>query len=81
MKKKTNIQDQFINQCRKQNVPITVYTSNGFPIFGKVISYDDFTLFLEDKTGKKQLVYKSAISTITASKEIDMSFNKSEESQ
>lgn len=59
-----NLQDNFLNQIRKENVPVIVYLANGFQLRGSVRGFDSFTVLLEND-GKHQLVYKHAISTIT----------------
>ncbi|MDK2855589.1 MAG: host factor-I protein [Bacillota bacterium] len=63
-KPQPNLQDFFLNQIRKENVPATVYLVNGFQIRGLVRGFDNFTVVLESD-GKQMLVYKHAISTIT----------------
>ena len=37
--KSVNIQDVFLNQARKENIPITVHLVNGFQIKGTVRGY------------------------------------------
>ena len=59
-----NLQDSFLNQIRKENIPVIVYLANGFQLRGLVRGFDSFTVILEND-GKQQLVYKHAISTIT----------------
>lgn len=59
-----NLQDSFLNQIRKENIPVIVYLANGFQLRGSVRGFDSFTVILEND-GKQQLVYKHAISTIT----------------
>lgn len=59
-----NLQDSFLNQCRKENVAVTIYLINGFQLRGSVKGFDNFTVII-DNEGKQQLVYKHAISTIT----------------
>ncbi len=59
-----NLQDSFLNQIRKENVPVTVYLMNGFQLRGAVKGFDNFTVLL-DSEGKQMLLYKHAISTIT----------------
>ena len=59
-----NLQDSFLNQIRKENIPVIVYLANGFQLHGSVRGFDSFTVILEND-GKQQLVYKHAISTIT----------------
>jgi len=59
-----NQQDSFLNQIRKENIPVIIYLANGFQLRGAVRGFDNFTVILEND-GKQQLVYKHAISTIT----------------
>jgi host factor-I protein len=59
-----NLQDSFLNQVRKENVPVIIYLVNGFQLRGAVRGFDNFTVIIEND-GKQQLVYKHAISTIT----------------
>ena len=74
--KLANIQDVFLNQARKENVPITVHLVNGFQIKGTVRSFDNFTVIVEGM-GKQQLIYKHAISTITPAKPVQISVEQS----
>ncbi|HHV56676.1 MAG TPA: RNA chaperone Hfq [Firmicutes bacterium] len=67
-----NLQDVFLNQVRKENVPTTVYLVNGFQIRGMVRGFDNFTVVLESD-GKQMLVYKHAISTITPVRPVNYS--------
>lgn len=62
--KSINLQDSFLNQVRKENVPVTIHLVNGFQIKGSVRGFDNFTVVL-DSMGKQQMVYKHAISTVT----------------
>ncbi|MCB1174649.1 MAG: RNA chaperone Hfq [Leptospiraceae bacterium] len=63
---KNNIQDMVLNSARKRKMDITVYLTNGVPLKGKVNSFDNFTVIIENE-GKQSLVYKHAISTIVLS--------------
>ncbi len=58
-----NLQDAFLNQVRKDKVPVTIYLVNGFQIKGLVKGFDNFTVVVELEQ-KQQLVYKHAISTV-----------------
>ena len=60
---KNNIQDLVLNNARKEKMGITVYLTNGYPLRGRVVSFDNFTVVI-DADGKQSLVYKHAISTI-----------------
>ncbi|MBP2640018.1 MAG: hfq [Firmicutes bacterium] len=62
--KTINLQDSFLNQVRKENVPVIIYLVNGFQLRGSVRGFDNFTVIIENDN-KQQLVYKHAISTIT----------------
>ncbi|MBU9722658.1 MULTISPECIES: RNA chaperone Hfq [Bacillaceae] len=71
MKQPVNIQDQFLNQLRKESIPVTVFLLNGFQLRGFVKSFDNFTIIL-DTDGKQQLVYKHAISTFSPQKNVQL---------
>ncbi|ADU30669.1 RNA chaperone Hfq [Evansella cellulosilytica] len=66
-----NIQDQFLNQLRKENIAVTVFLLNGFQLRGYVKSFDNFTVIL-DTDGKQQLVYKHAISTFSPQRNVQL---------
>ncbi|MGO4887669.1 RNA chaperone Hfq [Anaerobacillus sp. MEB173] len=74
-KQPINIQDQFLNQLRKENIPVTVFLLNGFQLRGLVKGFDNFTVVL-DTEGKQQLVYKHAISTFAPQRKV--TFNSDE---
>jgi len=65
-----NLQDAFLNQVRKDNLPITMYLVNGVQLKGMVKGFDNFTVVLESE-GKQSLVYKHAVSTITPARPIN----------
>ena len=65
--KQINLQDSFLNQVRKENVPVTVHLVNGFQIKGNVRGFDNFTVII-DSMGKQQMIYKHAISTLAPMK-------------
>ncbi|MCM3161325.1 MULTISPECIES: RNA chaperone Hfq [Bacillaceae] len=71
MKQSINIQDQFLNQLRKDGTFVTVFLLNGFQLRGLVKGFDNFTVLLETE-GKQQLIYKHAISTFSPQKNIQI---------
>ncbi|QGQ46301.1 RNA chaperone Hfq [Metabacillus sediminilitoris] len=71
MKQSINIQDQFLNQLRKDGTFVTVFLLNGFQLRGLVKGFDNFTVLLETE-GKQQLIYKHAISTFSPQKNIQL---------
>ncbi len=68
-KSNVNLQDTFLNQLRRENVPATVFLINGFQIRGVVKGFDNFTV-LVDSEGKQMMLYKHAISTITPARPV-----------
>ncbi|WP_206810417.1 RNA chaperone Hfq [Paradesulfitobacterium ferrireducens] len=66
-----NLQDTFLNQVRKENLPVTIYLVNGFQLKGIVKGFDNFTVVLEFE-GKQQMVYKHAISTVMPIRPINL---------
>ena len=66
-----NLQDAFLNQVRKENLPVTLYLVNGFQLKGMVKGFDNFTVVLEVE-GKQQMVYKHAISTLMPLKAVNL---------
>lgn len=73
MKQSVNIQDQILNQLRKDKVFVTVFLLNGFQIRGLVKGFDNFTVLLESE-GKQQLIYKHAISTFSPQRPVQIDF-------
>jgi host factor-I protein len=62
MKNSINIQDQFLNQVRKEKVPVVISMTGGAQLEGTVRSFDNFCIMLE--SDKEYLIYKHAITTI-----------------
>lgn len=62
---KTNfsLQDNFLNQSRRENLQVTVCLTDGSKLEGNVRGFDNFTLVLNNE-GREHLIYKHAISTI-----------------
>jgi len=75
MNKSINIQDHFLNQLRKEHVPVTVYLTNGFQIRGQVKAFDNFTIIV-DSEGRQQMIYKHAISTFTPQRNVSLMTNQ-----
>lgn len=69
MNKILNLQDVFLNQARKDRIPVTIYLTNGFQFKGIVKGFDNYVVIM-DCEGKQNLVYKHAISTIIPIKTI-----------
>ncbi|HHV93313.1 MAG TPA: RNA chaperone Hfq [Firmicutes bacterium] len=61
------LQDIYLNQIRKEHIPVIIYLINGVQLRGLVRAFDNFTVLLESD-GRNDLIYKHAISTITPQK-------------
>ncbi|MBN2427970.1 MAG: RNA chaperone Hfq [Deltaproteobacteria bacterium] len=60
-----NIQDQYLNQARKERVHVVVVMMSGERLEGYIKSFDNFCLLIEGDGDI--LLYKHAISSITSS--------------
>ncbi len=70
MQKGSLLQEPFLNELRKQKIPVSIYLRNGIKLQGQIESFDRFVVQL--KAGVTQIVYKHAISTIVPSKDISI---------
>ena len=59
-----NIQDQYLNQARKERVKVVVQLMAGDRMEGYIKSFDNFSVLMEVKGDI--LIYKHAISTLTS---------------
>lgn len=59
-----NIQDQYLNQARKERVRVAIVMMSGSKLEGLIKSFDNFSVLL-DSSGD-MLIYKHAIATITS---------------
>ena len=75
-----NLQENFLNQARKENVPVTIHLMNGFQIKGMIRGFDQFTVVI-DSMGRQQMVFKHAISTITPARPLGAQAQKAEEAK
>ncbi len=59
-----NIQDQYLNQARKERVKIIIIMMSGERLGGYIKSFDSFCILVESEGDI--LIYKHAVSTITS---------------
>lgn len=71
MAQSVNIQDNYLNQLRKEHISVTVFLTNGFQLRGIVKAFDNFTVLFETD-GKQQLIFKHAISTFAPVKNVTL---------
>jgi len=69
--KSQNVQDVFLNNIRKNKVPVTIFLVNGVKLQGIVTWFDNFCVLLR-RDAHSQLVYKHAISTVMPSAPIQL---------
>ncbi len=70
--KSQSLQDNYLNQLRKDKIPVVVYLTNGVRLKGVVKAFDNFVILLKEAT--QQLIYKHAVSTIVPERDIDTRF-------
>ncbi|MBF0406276.1 MAG: RNA chaperone Hfq [Candidatus Riflebacteria bacterium] len=58
-----NIQDTVLQVLKTKGTQVKIFLMKGFQIQGVVLDFDTFVVLLESE-GKKQLIYKHAVSTI-----------------
>ena len=68
MAKGQSLQDPFLNQLRKERVPVSIYLVNGIKLQGQIDSFDQFVVLL--KNSVSQMVYKHAISTVVPGRNV-----------
>ena len=62
MSKGHTLQDPFLNACRKERIPVSIYLVSGIKLQGQIESFDQFVILLRNQVS--QMVYKHAISTV-----------------
>ena len=68
MAKGQSLQDPFLNQLRKERVPVSIYLVNGIKLQGQIDSFDQFVVLL--KNSVNQMVYKHAISNVVPARNV-----------
>ena len=70
-------QDIFLNQVRRDHIPVTIHLVNGFQIRGFIKGFDNYVIIVESE-GKQMMLYKQAVSTITPSRPVVFNTESSE---
>ena len=68
MAKGQSLQDPFLNQLRKERVPVSIYLVNGIKLQGQIDSFDQLVVLLKNTVN--QMVYKHAISTVVPARNV-----------
>lgn len=66
-----DLQSVFLNQMRKEKIPVTIFLIKGFQMRGTIKGFDNFSIVLEFE-GKQEIIFKSAISTIMPMRPLDL---------
>lgn len=77
--KAQNLQDAFLNNVRKNKLPVTIFLVNGVKLQGVITWFDNFCVLLR-RDGHSQLVYKHAVSTVMPSAPVRL-FDQEESSE
>ncbi|MDP2168154.1 MAG: RNA chaperone Hfq [Thermodesulfovibrionales bacterium] len=65
-----SLQDSYLNQLRKEKVPVVIYLTNGVRLKGVIQGFDNFVVLLKEAV--LQLIYKHAISTVLPERDIEI---------
>lgn len=76
-----NLQDLFLNNARKERIPVTIFLMNGVQIKGYVKGFDSYIVLLEGENKQQNLIYKHAVSTIIPGKQISFNNNNNNNNQ
>jgi host factor-I protein len=70
--KSQSFQDNYLNQLRKDKIPVIIFLTNGVRLKGFVKGFDNFVILVKDVN--QQLIYKHAVSTIVPERDLDIRF-------
>ncbi|EQK43276.1 MULTISPECIES: RNA chaperone Hfq [Paraclostridium] len=73
-----NLQDLFLNNARKERIPVTIFLMNGVQVKGHVKGFDSYIVLLEGENKQQNLIYKHAVSTIIPGKQINFNNNNNQ---
>jgi host factor-I protein len=72
-----NLQDNFLNQSRRERLLVTIYLLSGVKLTGKIKGFDKYSLIL-DSGSQEQLIFKHAISTVALPRGVATKFQMAE---
>lgn len=70
------LQDPFLNELRKQHMPVSIYLVNGIKLQGNIESFDQYVVLLRNTV--TQMVYKHAISTVVPARPVTLQAEEEE---
>lgn len=72
LSKSVNLQDSYLNQLRKEKIPVVIYLTNGVRLKGVIKGFDNFVILLKENS--QSLIYKHAVSTIVPERDVEIGF-------
>lgn len=69
-KSQMNVQDMFLNQARKDCIPVSIQLLSGTLLKGVIRGFDFYTILLQTQGKPTTLVYKHAVATIVPCQEM-----------
>lgn len=72
MSDRQNLQDQFLNTLRKEHVHCSVFLVNGIKLVGRIESFDQYMVLLRGNDQAVQAIFKHAISTVSPTKQVNI---------
>lgn len=79
MSKGQSLQDPYLNQLRKERIPVSIFLVNGIKLQGQIESFDQFVILLKNTVS--QMVYKHAISTVVPARNVRIPVEGEEETE
>lgn len=79
MSKGQSLQDPYLNQLRKERIPVSIFLVNGIKLQGQIESFDQFVILLKNTVS--QMVYKHAISTVVPARNVRIPVEDQEETE
>ena len=58
------IESEILVKCVNEKTPVIIYAINGFRTRGTIVGYSEKVIAVVTADGKRQMMYKKAISTI-----------------
>jgi host factor-I protein len=62
------LEQPFLNELRRERIPVSIYLVNGIKLQGQIESYDGNVVLL--KNSVSQMIYKHAISTVVPARNV-----------
>lgn len=73
--KPTNLQEIYLNNCRKNENVVNVRLLSGKSVTGTIVGFDTHSIIVNDE-GAQKLVYKASISNIEPEEAVEYIFNE-----